>query len=158
MIMNNRRNFLATAGALVAASALPSANGEQRTSLYIHGLVWNRQLTAPMNDWIIRLHAVTDIPVAGSPGVATLGDDFHDAVGSHADIQVATLISDQLTLIGTITESKKPELVGQTVRVDGKLTGTIIQGLTVTIGSAVFTGAGPGWSTCTGSACPSFAH
>jgi len=48
--MNNRRKFLAAGGALAALSALTIARADQQpvTQLYIHGLVWNRQLAAPI--------------------------------------------------------------------------------------------------------------
>lgn len=140
--MNSRRKFLTAGGALAALSALPKANAAQQDSIYIHGLVWNRQLAAPMNDWLIRLDAKTDIPVGTAPGLVTLGDDFHDGVGSHVEIQAAILNGDQLTLTGAITESKTPTLVGQPVRIQGKLTGATVEGLTVTIGAAIFNGAG----------------
>ena len=148
--MNNRRQFLAAGGAL-AALAAPQADaateqGHAR-NLYIHGMVWNRQLGAPMNDWLVRLDANVTIPLgdgqlAGSPGFATLGDDFHDAVGSHVEIHSAALNGDQPTINGTVTESKNAGLAGQAVRIEGKVQGTSVAGLTVTIGGSVFNGAG----------------
>src|SRR2546421_7989024 len=147
--MTNRRNFLAAGGALAALTAAPAANADspKLNGLYIHGMVWNRQLAAPMNDWLIRLDAKVEVPIGNAPppavpGFATLGDDFHDPVGSHVEIHQATLKGDQLTINGTITESKTPGLVGQSVRIEGKVLGTSVQGLTVTIGTSVFTGAG----------------
>lgn len=147
--MNNRRKFLAAGGALAALTALPKAKADapKAYSIYLHGMVWNRQLAAPMNDWLIRLDAKADIPIGNAPppavpGFVTLGDDFHDPVGSHAEIQTATLHGDQLTLTGAITESKNAALVGQSVRIQGKVAGTSVQGLTVAIGDSVFSGAG----------------
>jgi hypothetical protein len=147
--MNNRRKFLAAGGALAALSAIPKGKADppRMNGLYIHGMVWNRQLPAPMNDWLIRLDAQVGIPIGNAPapavpGFATLGDDFHDPVGSHVEIHTATLKGDQLTIDGAITESKTPGLVGQSVRIEGKVLGTSVQGLTVTIGTSVFTGAG----------------
>ena len=146
--MNNRRNFLAAGGALAALSALPKAQADsQGKSLYIHGMVWNRQLLSPMNDWLIRLDAKVDIP-NGNPtspsvsGFATLGDDFHDGVGSHVQIYAATLDADRLTSSGFVTESKTPGLVGQAVRIEGKVQGASVEGLTVDVGGSVFQGAG----------------
>lgn len=147
--MNNRRKFLAAGGALAALSAVPEtrADAPRLNGVYIHGMVWNRQLAAPMNDWLIRLDAQVEIPIGNAPppanpGFATLGDDFHDGVGSHVDIHDATLKGDQLTINGTISESKTPGLVGQAVRIQGKVLGTSVQGLTLTIGNATFSGAG----------------
>ena len=147
--MNNRRKFLAAGGALAALSAVPVAKADppRMNGLYIHGMVWNRQLPAPMNDWLIRLDAKVAVPIGNEappavPGFATLGDDFHDPVGSHVEIREATLKGDQLTINGIISESKNPGLVGQSVRIDGKVLGTSVQGLTVTIGTSSFTGAG----------------
>ena len=147
--MNNRRKFLAAGGALAAISALPKAKADQPRaySIYLHGMVWNRQLAAPLNDWLIRLDAKADIPIGNGtppavPGFATLGDDFHDGVGSHVGIQTATVHGDQLTITGAITESKTAALVGQPVRIQGKVVGTSVEGLTVTIGESVFSGAG----------------
>ncbi len=147
--MNSRRKFLAAGSTLAALSAVPKANADppRMNGLYIHGMVWNRQLPAPMNDWLIRLDAKVQVPLVNedppaATGFATLGDDFHDPVGSHVEIHEATLKGDQLTINGVITESKTPGLVGQSVRIDGKVLGTSVQGLTVTIGTSVFTGAG----------------
>lgn len=146
--MNNRRKFLAAGGALAALSALPKARADsQGESLYIHGMVWNRQLPSPMNDWLIRLDVKVDIPNGNQmnppvSGFATLGDDFHDGVGSHVQIYAATLDADHLTISGFVTESKTPALVGQAVRIEGKVQGTIVEGLTVSIGGSVFEGAG----------------
>ncbi len=149
MATKNRRKFLAAGGALAALSAVPTAKADppRLNGLYIHGMVWNRQLAAPMNDWLIRLDAKVQVPIgnqppAAVPGFATLGDDFHDGVGSHVEIHEASLKGDQLTINGVITESKTPGLVGQSVRIEGKVLGTSVQGLTVTIGAAVFSGAG----------------
>ena len=146
--MNNRRKFLAAGGALAALSALPKARADsQGESLYIHGMVWNRQLPSPMNDWLIRLDVKVDIPNGNqmSPpvsGFATLGDDFHDGVGSHVQIYAATLDADRLTISGFVTESKTPGLVGQAVQIEGKVQGTTVEDLTVSIGGTVFQGAG----------------
>ena len=146
--MNNRRKFLAAGGALAALSALPKARADsQGKSLYIHGMVWNRQFPSPMNDWLIRLDVKVDIPNGNqsSPpvsGFATLGDDFHDGVGSHVQISAATFDADNLTISGFVTESKTPALVGQAVRIEGKVQGTTVEGLTVAVGGSVFQGAG----------------
>src|SRR5262249_10510784 len=117
--MNNRREFLAAGSALAAAMAvLPEAKADSQraVSLYIHGMVWNRQLPVPMNDWLIRLDAKVDAalgngPAPPNPGFATLGDDFHDPVGSHVTLNSAVLKGDQLTILGSITESKNASLV-----------------------------------------------
>jgi hypothetical protein len=148
--MNNRRKFLAAGGALAALSALPKAQADSQSegkSLYIHGMVWNRQLPSPMNDWLIRLDAKVDLPNGNQvnppvSGFATLGDDFHDGVGSHVQIYAATLDDDRLTISGFITESKTPALVGQAVRIEGKVQGSSVEGLTVAVGGSVFQGGG----------------
>src|SRR5438045_1152329 len=107
--MNNRRKFLAAGGALTALSVLPQAKAEQPQGyvIYLHGMVWNRQLPAPFNDWLIRLDATAEVPIGLNPppavaGFATLGDDFHDGVGSHVQFQKATLQGDQLKISGVI--------------------------------------------------------
>src|SRR5437667_12709400 len=111
--MNNRRKFLAAGGALAALSAVPEAKADslRMNGVYIHGLVWNRQLPAPMNDWLIRFYAKADVPIGNAaapaaPGFATLGDDFHDGPGSHVEIREAAIKGDRLTITGIITESK----------------------------------------------------
>ena len=54
--MNNRRKFLAAGTTLAALAALPKqAKADPRGySLYITGMAWNRQLAAPMNDWLLK--------------------------------------------------------------------------------------------------------
>src|SRR5437764_15321567 len=128
--MNNRRKFLAAGGALAALATLPKAKADQPLgyAIYLHGMVWNRQLIAPMNDWLIRLDAKAEIPIGLSsppavPGFATLGDDLHDGVGTHVELHTATLHGDQLNVAGVITESKTASLVGQTGRIAGKVVG-----------------------------------
>lgn len=144
--MNNRRKFLAS---MAAMAAMPEANAEEAhaVSFYIHGMVWNKQLPAPMNDWLIRLDAKIEAAIGNGPvptnlGFATLGDDVHDGIGSHATITSAVLRGDELAVAGTITDSKTPGLTGQSFRMSGKIVNQAVQGLTVTIGGNTFTGAG----------------
>lgn len=155
--MNTRREFLAAGGALAALSILPMAKADQpqeskddqppALSIYLHGMVWNRDLATPMNDWLIRLDANAEIPIGDAPppaipGFATLGDDFHSGVGSHVQFEAATLQRNQLKITGVITESNNAGLAGQSVLIEGKVTDTSVQGLIVTIGGSVFNGAG----------------
>ena len=148
--MNNRRGFMISAGGAAAATlALVKAKGDeaQARTIYLHGMVWNLQLAAPMNDWLIRLDAKVDVPIGSAAppavlGFATFGDDFHDPVSSHVDLQKATVHEDQISVTGVITESKTASLVGQTVRIAGKMAGTAVEGLSVAIGPSVFAGAG----------------
>jgi hypothetical protein len=95
---------------------------------------------------MLRLDAKAEIPIGRAsgpevPGFATIGDDFYD-VGSHVALQTAVLHGDRLTIDGTITKSKNPVLVRQAVSIRGKVVGTAVEGLTVTIGGDVFNGAG----------------
>ena len=147
--MNNRRQFLAAGSALAALSAMPEAQADptHTSGLYIHGMVWNRQLAAPMTDWLVRLDATVQLSTGNGSaptvtGFATMGDDFHDGVGSHVELQDATLKGDRLTVTGIVTQSKTPGLIGQSVRIEGQVLGTTVQGLTVTIGASAFHGAG----------------
>ncbi len=117
-IVNNRRKFLA-AGGLAALSATPNATADQPrgVSIYLHGMVWNRQLPGPMNDWLIRFDAKVDIPIGNAPqpatpGFATIGDAFHDGVGSHIPGHSAVLKGRVLTIDGVITESETATLPG----------------------------------------------
>ncbi|HTS24730.1 MAG TPA: hypothetical protein VMH81_02585 [Bryobacteraceae bacterium] len=43
-----------------------------------------------------------------------------------------------MTIVGAITESNTPGLVGESVQIAGKVMGTSVQGLTVTSRSSVF--------------------
>lgn len=148
--MNHRRAFLTAGGALAALSAMPQeaeADSDSRGySIYVTGMVWNRQLAAPMNDWLIRVYAKADVLNNGSTstplGFATIGDDFHDPVGSHIELHSAVIQGDQVSITGAVTESKTASLVGQPVHITGKLKDTSVEGLTVSIGSATFSGAG----------------
>ena len=147
--MNTRRKFLTAGGAVATLSALPSeAEADpQGSSVYVTGMVWNQQLPTPMNDWLIRVYAAADLQTKGgtgsSPiGLATIGDDLHAPVASHVELQSAILQGDQLAITGAVTESNTPSLVGQPVLITGKVQGTSVQGLTVTIGGAAFGGAG----------------
>jgi hypothetical protein len=150
MKMNNRREFLAGGGVLAAMAAMAEkaeADQPKAFSVYLHGMVWNRQLPAPMNDWLIRFDARADIPIGNAPpptvpGFGTLGDDFHTGVGSHVAFQSAQIQGDMLTINGTISESNTAGLVGQAVKIQGKVVGTAVEGLTITIGDSVFSGAG----------------
>jgi hypothetical protein len=83
--MNNRRKFLAAGGALAVLAAVPAVKADppRGPSVYLHGMVWNRQLPAPMGDWLIRFDTKADIALDNTAapsvhGFATLGDDFHD--------------------------------------------------------------------------------
>jgi|HubBroStandDraft_6_1064221.scaffolds.fasta_scaffold98930_1 hypothetical protein len=54
----------------------------------------------------------------------------------------AILQSDQLASTGAVAGSNTPILVGQPVLITGRVQGTAVQGLTVTISGAAFNGAG----------------
>ncbi len=140
--MNSRRTVLGLAAISALAAPHPVQGEQAAAEIYLHGLVWNRQLPAPMNEWLIRFDARTSIPIGAATGFATLGDDFQDGVDSHAVIQAAVFNAGRLTLTASISESKSAALIGQTVRIEGKLLGTAIEALTVTIGAAGFGGAG----------------
>jgi hypothetical protein len=48
--MNSRREFLAAGAAFTALSALQqtaNADSPRAYSIYLHGMVWNQQLSAP---------------------------------------------------------------------------------------------------------------
>jgi hypothetical protein len=147
--MSTRREFMTAGGAAALAALSTTASAEQQhgVSIYLHGMVWNRQAPAPMHDWLVRLDAKADILFGNAaqpatPGFATLGDDFHDNLGSHVEIHTATLHADRLTLAGFVTESRDGSLDGLSIRIEGKVQGTSVEGLTVTIGADTFTGAG----------------
>jgi len=121
--MQNKQNLLKAGIALAAIAAFtaPSLPAEQdqqpSTESYIHGLVWNTKAAAPMNDWLLRLDVRAALPNGNqlsvpNPGFATLSDDFHDSLGSHITLRSATLNGVQLTIDGSITESKTPSLIG----------------------------------------------
>jgi len=117
------------------------------TEIYIHGMVWNTQAPVPANDWLVRLDLRAVLPNGNqpslpNPGFATLGDDLHDLLGSDVTLSSAALQGTQLTITGTITESKTPALIGLPVRIEGFAAGTAVRGLTVTTGNNAFTGAG----------------
>jgi len=72
--MNNRRKFLA-AGGLWRLCPLCRSQGRStpgEPALYSRdGL--ERQLAAPMNDWLIRLDAQVDVPIGNAPPPANPG-------------------------------------------------------------------------------------
>jgi len=145
--MKNRREFLSAGSALAALSAVSdNARADPKGySIYITGMVWNQQLAAPMNDWLIRLYAKADVVPgshAATVGFATMGDDFHDGAGSHIQLQTVIVQGNQFAITGAVTESKTASLVGQPVRITGKVEDTSVEGLTVTIGGSSFSGAG----------------
>ena len=140
------RSLIAGAAALVSLATAAGAAEQRAATIYLHGMVWNQQLAAPQNDWLVRLDAKADVPLAArltpTTGFATLGDDFHDPVSSHASIDAGMLQGNHLVVTGKITESKNAALVGQPVHIEGKMVGAAVQDLTVTIGPSTFTGDG----------------
>ena len=148
--MNNRREFIAAGAGLAALSAVAEATPSEHKvqEIYLHGMVWNQQLPAPMNDWLLQFDAKVQIPMgmtpatAVSPGFATFGDTIHTGAGAHVQLQSAILNGDQLVVTGAINEANNPSLVGQTVRIEGKIEGTAVENLTITVGTSVFSGAG----------------
>jgi len=147
--MNNRREFLTAGAALAALSTASEAAAAEHKALviYLHGMVWNQQLPAPMNDWLLQLDAKVEIPMgaspaSASPGFATFGDTVHTGAGAHVQIHAAVLNGDQLTITGTISEANTASLINQPVQIEGKIEGTAVENLTVTVGGSAFTGAG----------------
>jgi len=148
--MNNRREFLATGAGLAALSAVPEATASEQKAqvIYLHGMVWNQQLPAPMNDWLLQFDAKVQIPLGmspattSSPGFATFGDTIHTGAGAHVQLQSAILNGDHLVITGAINEANNASLVGLPVRIEGMIKGTAVENLTITMGASQFAGAG----------------
>jgi hypothetical protein len=125
-----------------------TASEHKALEIYLHGMVWNQQLPAPMNDWLLQFDAKVQIPVGMtpattvSPGFATFGDTIHTGAGAHVLLQSAILNGDQLIVTGAVNEANNTSLVGQPVRIEGKIEGTAVENLTITVGASQFTGAG----------------
>ncbi|MBZ5677671.1 MAG: hypothetical protein LAP61_25790 [Acidobacteriia bacterium] len=148
--MNNRREFLAAGAGLAALSAVPEATASEQKAevIYLHGMVWSQQLPAPMNDWLLQFDAKVQIPLGmtpattASPGFATFGDTIHTGAGAHVQLQSAILNGDHLIVTGAINEANNASLVGQLVRIEGKIEGTAVENLTITVGASQFAGSG----------------
>jgi hypothetical protein len=147
--MNNRRELLTVGTGLAALFGIPDAVAADNKALaiYLHGMVWNQQLPAPMSDWLLQLDAKVQIPLGASPAsappeFATFGDTVHTGAGAHVALKAAVLSGDQLTITGSISEAATASLIGQPVQIEGKIEGTAVEGLTVTVGGSKLRGRG----------------
>ena len=122
--MNTRRKFLTAGGAVATLSALPSeAEADpQGSSVYVTGMVWNRQLAAPMNDWLIRVYAAADLPTKGGIGSSPIGFAKScfaiDDVESHLGVRKQAELVPDLLRNGDLALARDPH--GQSLTTDGK--------------------------------------
>lgn len=133
---SNRRNFLKTTGAALAAASVPlvasGAPAGVPKDLYLHGCGWNHSLPGVFGQVCLTLDVRAQL---GSTGLGTFRDDVHPEINSQFQINSATRRGDVYTLQGGVVSSRDPDLVGKAVRIvveaDGdRGTGTIIVGPT----------------------------
>jgi hypothetical protein len=144
---SNRRTFLKTAGAaLAAAPALleqaqaEEAQAEQPPALiiYSHGMVWNTALPGVAGELLITFDVRA---VIGGTGLGTFADAVHPGINSHVAFNLATRQGDVYTLEGTVIRSNDAANVGSAVTVVAEVFGedTIAH---IQIGDLTFKGSG----------------
>ncbi len=143
-IIRNRRTFLKTAGAALAAVPVLREQAEAQEQpaevIYSHGMVWNTELPGVFGELLITFDVRA---VIGGTGLGTLADSVHAGINSHVAFDSATRQGNVYTLQGTVIRSNDPGDVGTAVSVVAEVFGdaTIAQ---IEVGDRIFMGAGIG--------------
>lgn len=128
---SNRRNFLKTAGAAVAAAAVPIGTAaqdddtekqavNQARPVYLNGCGWNRSLPGVYGLACFTFEMRAEV---GGAGVGTIRDDVYPEVNSQFSITRATRRGNDLSFQGEIIASRSPELVGKRVTITAQYLG-----------------------------------
>ena len=144
--ISNRRNFLKTTGAAIAAASVPTVavaalRGTQKIgdephrprSVYLYGCGWNRALPGVFGEVCLTFDMRAEV---GGTGVGTFRDDVHPEVNSQYQINSATKHGDQFTLEGEIISSRSPDMVGRPVTIVAESLGDGKGSATITVGTA----------------------
>jgi TAT (twin-arginine translocation) pathway-exported protein len=140
--LSNRRNFLKTTGAALAAASIPSVATAMPTDtqqvFYAHGMAWNPELPGPL----AALRLTFDLAVRlGGTGLGTFGDDVQPEFNSHFKINSTATHGHVYTFEGEVTAARDPAMVGTSVTIVAEVQGTTT-GVTITLGTHTFKGAG----------------
>jgi hypothetical protein len=147
-----RRKYLATtAGALLAAGALPTLADDDRRRdendadvLYGHGMVWNRDLPGVAGD--LKLSFDLRVNLGTGTGFGTAADPVHPDWNVHfaiRSIQQQKLPGDETryTMAGVVTRANNPANVGLPVRIVAQTRGDATA-IAIALGELAFAGAG----------------
>ena len=140
--MTDRRSFLKTTSAALAAASVPSVAAatpdNTRRIFYAHGMVWNPELPGVLN----QLRLTFDIAVRlGGTGLGTFGDDVHPEFNSHFKIDSAAKQGNIYTFGGEVTAARDPAMAGMPLRIVAEVEGTATS-VEITLGTHTFKGAG----------------
>ncbi len=141
-IIRNRRTFLKTAGAALAAVPvlLEQAEAQEQPAevIYSHGMVWNTALPGVAGHLLITFDVRA---VIGGTGLGTLADSVHPGVNSHIAFNSATRQGNVYTLEGTVIRSNDAGNVGMPVTVVAEVFGDATRAH-IQVGDLTFMGHG----------------
>jgi hypothetical protein len=139
---NDRRDFLKAAGATIVAASMPVAAvaqlaekddaGSTQQPIYLNGCAWNRELPGDLGRscFSFDVRATLD-----GTGVGTIRDDVYSTANSQFAINSVSRHGKTFTLLGEVTASRDPGLIGHRVRIVAESTGEGTGRATITIES-----------------------
>ncbi len=148
----SRRSCLATAGALLGASALSALATTEAAAndrdddeiLYGHGMVWNRNLegiASQLNlSFDMRVNLTTGVGAGTAHDPVHPDWNIHYAIGSAREQKVRGGES-RFTLVGVVTAANNPDMIGLPVKILAE-TRKSITAVAIAIGPYAFAGAG----------------
>lgn len=155
--MSRRTCLAATAGAFLAAGAVPAladekhkkkggGHGQQEDAevLYGHGMVWNRDLPGVAGD--LRLSFDLRVNMETGVGFGTAHDPLHPDYNLHFAIGTAHRENlrggeSQYTLTGIVTDAVNPDNIGLPVKILAQTQGNTTA-IAIALGELAFAGAG----------------
>jgi hypothetical protein len=128
---NDRRDFLKAAGATLVAASVPTIAAAQHNDekdvastnqypIYLNGCGWNRELPGILGRACFVFEARGNV---NGTGFGTIRDDVYSEVNSQFAISSVRRHGRTYTLLGQITDSQTPAMVGMRVRIDAESTG-----------------------------------
>jgi len=142
--MNDRRGFLVGAGASILVASALTARAQARiqtgnlpSSIYIGGLVSNRDLAGLSGQLLLNVY----LAVENGTGFGTLSDPVHPQVNSHVEIGDTRRHGQAFEFDGEVSLSNDPARVGQPVQVAATLHGDFTQ-LVLALDADTFSGLG----------------
>jgi hypothetical protein len=151
----NRRNYLATGGALLSAGAIPALaddrhkgerkpHGQDADTFYGHGMVWNRELPGVAGE--LKLSFDLRVNLATGAGFGTADDPVHPEWNVHFAINSTKVEKirggeKRYTMVGEVIKANTPANVGLPVKILAETRGDTTA-IAIALGDLAFGGAG----------------
>lgn len=139
----DRRTYLRTSAAVVAAAAIAGPAAARTTSgqqIYLHGQAWNQSLSGQAGELLLVFDVWADIEA--STGLGTASDAVFPSSNIHLEITSANAHGNIIELAGKVSRAADPDNVGKSVKIVAERLEATATRAEVTIDGQTFRGAG----------------